>query len=479
LFSASCIARQRLERDESVRIHARFWDRIISTPLPVADATDLADNAMRRAFRVERALQSALTLAAERRNCVAPAVVIAITALLIAPDLTSRLFFATHILAALGIAFLLENGQLAVRQRAALTRHDLSRLERRLAFAMPMLRQHGVSTGMIRELETRHIVVAGIKYGSSLLQSAADAAPFWLAVTSLATTLAIKPTSTAGMFSDLFLLLPAVSCAADAGRRVARLRVAGQDIEVLKPLGLEHPLHAAEDLPLESIESVRLEAIGFRYQLDAPAILANFSISLYRGEIIALTGASGSGKSTLLDILMGLAAPQLGRIVVNGVRRDWHALSSYRAHIAGILQDTPTGLSSISAFIGQNAPMARESDILQAAADAGLANAIAALPMGMQSLVAEGGFPRSLGQQLLIARALAQQPHLLVLDETFSTLDLKVVETILSAVRRRGMAVVFVTHRADLAALADRTISLDPSLPSTDLSAIRQAECAP
>jgi len=479
LFFAAFPARQRLERNETIRIHARFWDRIVRTSLPTADAGDLSDNAMQRAFMLERGLSGALALAAERRNCIAPATVIAIAALLILPDHTFRLLFAVHIPVTLGMAFLLEGGLLALGQRTALALHDLSRLERQVAIVMPMLRQHGVALQKSRELAARHLEIARRKRACRLLQTAADAAPFWLALTGVATALTTGSPPAADMFSGLLLLLPAIWCAADAGRRLARIRHAGQLIQALKPLELERPSHAAEEFTLGSIESVRLEAVGFRYELDTPPIVTDFSIAISRGDIIALTGASGSGKSTLLNILMGLTAPQDGRIVINGVPCDWKALSGYRTRIAGILQDTPIGLASIRGVIGQNAPMAREADILQAAADAGLAKAIAALPMGMQSLVAEGGFPQSLCQQLLIARALAQRPDLLVLDETFSTLDRELVETILAAVRRRGIALVFVTHRADLSACADRTISLDTLPASIAPSTTQQVKCAP
>ncbi|UNK39990.1 ATP-binding cassette domain-containing protein (plasmid) [Shinella sp. H4-D48] len=477
LFSASCVARQRLERDESIRVHARLWDRIIRTPLPTADATDLDDNAMRRAFLLERGLEGALTIAAERRNCIASAAVIT-TAAVFLPDHTFHLLLLTHIPTALGIAFLVESGRLALGQRAAVARRDLSTLERRLAHAMPMLRQHGASKQKIRELEAGHLEFAASKHTERLVQLAVNAIPILLATIGLVTTLSTPAALTAGIFPGLLLLLPAIWCAADGGVRLARLRDAGRRVEALKPLGLHQSSNAADHFPLDQIESVQLKAVGFRYEPDTPPILSDFSINVSRGQIIALTGSSGSGKSTLLNILMGLTAPQVGTIIVNGMLRDWHTLSNYRARIAGILQDTPIGLSSIRAFIGQNALMAPEAVILQAAADAGLANAIADFPMGMQSLVAEGGFPRSLGQQLLIARALAQQPDLLFIDETFSTLDQNVVETVIAAIRRRRIALVFVTHRSDLAVLADHSISLDPLPASSAPSKIQNDACA-
>jgi len=478
LFSASRIACQRLERDASIRIHARFWDRIIKTPLPPADAEDGTDDARHRALLLERGLEGALTLAARRRNLTAPITVLAAATALIWHESTLRLLFAIHVPLALGVAFLLESGRHVLEDRLAYARHEAAHLERHVALSTPSLRQFGASLRKQRELAMRLLETARTRQAFRLLRATASTSPFWLSATGLATTLAMEPALNVNARSGLLLLIPAIWCAATCGRRLAGTRNAWRRIEALAPLGLARPSPASLGPPIDRIESIRLEGIDFRHDPAMPAVLIAFSMAISRGEIIALTGPSGSGKSTVLDVLMGLKAPQEGRITINGSERDWRALSSYRAHIAGILQDTPIGLTTIRGIIGQNAPMAREADILQAATDAGLARAVAALPMGMQSLVVEGGFPQSLGQQLLIARALAQRPDLLILDETFSTLDRQIVETIVAAVRRRGITLVFATHRADLTVLADRTIPLAaPNFPAT-LSDTEQTEFA-
>lgn len=465
LFSASSPARQRLERDESVRIHARFWDRIIETPLPPADADDAGDDSLQRAFLLHRGLEGVLTLAAEGRSLHVPAAVTIAAAGLIlsSPDTTLRAPLAIALPLALSFAFLLGGGQFALSNRLTFSRHGLSRLEIRLARAMPNLRQLGLASQRLFELVTRQQETAGRRRSSRLLDAAAGAAPFWFALAILAVALAMRHPIDAAGLGGLLLLVPATYCAADIGQRLARLLDAWRRIGAIWPLLLDRPDPTAEECPVAHIQTVRLDDIHFRHDPASTPLFMAFSLAISCGEVVALTGPSGSGKSTLMAILMGLKRPQTGRIAVNGQWRDWHALSNYRARIAGIFQDTPIGFVTIRGVIGQNAPMAREADILQAAADASLAQAIAALPMGLQTLVVEGGFPQSLGQQLLIARALAQAPDLLVLDETFSNLDRDVVAGILAAVRRRGIALLFATHRADLALLADRTVHLAPT----------------
>ncbi|WP_378943124.1 ATP-binding cassette domain-containing protein [Mesorhizobium sp. ANAO-SY3R2] len=464
LFSASSPARQRLERDESVRIHARFWDRIIETPLPAADADDAGDDSMRRAFLLQRGLEGALTLAAESRNLLAPAALtIAATALILSsPDTRLDALPAIVIPLALGLAFLLEERSLASSDRLEFSRHGLSRLEIRLARRMTSLRQLGLAPQKLRELAILQQETAERRRTSRILTTVAGAAPFWFAAASFAIALAAWPPVDAATISSLLLLVPATYCAADLGRRLARILGAWRKVQAIKAMRLDQPSPAAAEAPVRHIETVRLDGVGFRLDPASAPLFTAFSLALSRGEVVALTGPSGSGKSTLLAILMGLRPPQAGHIVINGKRRDWQALSSYRDRIAGIFQDTPIGVATIRGVIGQNAPMVREAEILQAAADAGLASAITALPMGMQTLVVEGAFPQSLGQQLLITRALAQGADLLVLDETFSNLDRDVVTGIIAAVRRRDIAVLFATHRADLALLADRTVDLAP-----------------
>ena len=84
--------------------------------------------------------------------------------------------------------------------------------------------------------------------------------------------------------------------------------------------------------------------------------------------------------------------------------------------------------------------------------------------MGFETLLVEGALPASLLQQVLVAQALAQEPDLLVLDETLSGLDAEVAKGIVAAARRRNVILLYATHREDLAALADRRIELPSSL---------------
>ncbi len=452
LFAAALPARIRLKRDESLRIHARFWDRLITAP-----PGDHEEEAQVQAARLRQALQGALDFTAHGRMAAAQA-----AALLLIAVLALAWHGAAPLLAlppAAFIAFLMETRRGTLADRLARARRETGRHEERLARARPGLRQLGLEATLLAALEQGGRDCARLRARLNMIQATCDLAPFWLAAAAVALAVGLRPET--NNLPALLLLAPGSFTAARLGVDIARLLRARRKAEV----GAALPGPAAEvEIHPGGMAEIGIEGIGFRHEHAQIPLFQGFSMHLRRGEAVALTGPSGSGKSTLIDILLGLRQPQEGFLVIDGQRRSWDALAAYRARVAGVFQDMPPGFSTLRGVIGHNAPQAEEAEILAAATDAGLAQAIAALPMGLETLVVEGGFPQSLIRQLLIAQALAQRPVLLVLDETFSGLDRAVAETIIAAARRRGIALLFATHRGDLAALADRVVRIGPSL---------------
>lgn len=452
LFVAARPARARLKRDESLRIHARFWDRLITAP-----PGNHEEDAQEQAARLRQALRAALDFVAHGRVAAAQA-----AALLLIATLALAWHGATPLLAlppAALIAFLLEKQRGVLADRLARARRETSRHEEWLARAMPSLRQLGLGTTLLAALERGGRDCARLRARMNLMQATCGLAPFWLAAAAVALAVGLQPAT--DNLPALLLLAPGSFIAARLGAQAACLLRARRKTEVVA--ALPGPAEEADIAP-GGMAEIGLEGIGFRHEHAQSPLFQGFSMHLRRSEAVALTGPSGSGKSTLIDILLGLRQPQEGLLVVDGERRSWEALTAYRARVAGVFQDMPPGFSTLRGVIGHNAPQAGEAEILAAATDAGLAETIASLPMGLETLMVEGGFPQSLIRQLLIAQALAQGPALLVLDETFSGLDRAVAETIIAATRRRGIALLFATHRADLAALADRVVRIGPSL---------------
>jgi ABC-type multidrug transport system fused ATPase/permease subunit len=463
LLVASRRSDNHLRRDESLRIHARFWDRLLRSPPPPADPDDLTSDARSRTFQLKQALEGALATASALRRIAASATLLAIAlvGLTFVPHSLSR--YVLFVLPA--GAFLA--GSLAthindrLRARLDLETDGLDRIESRYASRMPLLRQLGLGDSVLVELESAGRRQARRALWAEFAQVFDRLLPAIAAVGALLVTLPGHGPQGADL-PALLLFIPAVHGAARLGQYVARLATAIRRVAAAKALILA--VGEDDEAGPLVVDEVALNDIRFRHDHATQPLIEGVSLALKRGDVVALTGPSGCGKSTLLDILTGLCRPQSGDISVNGRQRRWESLSAYRARAARVFQDGLVGSSTIRTAIATNAPDASDADIRRAAADAGLSPAIAALPMGLETLLVEGALPASLLQQVLVAQALAQQPDLIVLDETLSGLDTEVAGGIIAAARRRNVILLYATHREDLAALADRRIDLPASL---------------
>jgi len=463
LLIASRRSDNRLRRDESLRIHARFWDHLLRSPPPPADPDDLTSDARSRTFQLKQALEGALAAASALRRIVAGAASLAIA--LVALTFIPHSFSGPVLFGIPAGAFLA--GWLAtqaddwLRARLDLETDGLDRIESRYASRIPLLRQLGLGDSVLVELEGTGRRQARRTLWVEFARVFDRPLPAMAAAGALLVTLPGHGPQGADL-PALLLFIPAVHGAARLGQHVARLATAIHRVAAAKALILT----SGEDDEGGSlvVDEVALDAIRFRHHHATRPLIEGVSLALKRGDIVALTGPSGCGKSTLLDILTGLCRPESGDISINSRQRRWESLSAYRGRIARVFQDGLVGSSTIRTAIVTNAPDASDADIRRAAADAGLLPAIAALPMGLETLLVEGALPASLLQQVLIAQALAQQPDLIVLDETLSDLDTEVAKGIIAAARRRNVILLYATHREDLATLADRRIDLPASL---------------
>ncbi len=210
--------------------------------------------------------------------------------------------------------------------------------------------------------------------------------------------------------------------------------------------------------------TIRLEGVTVRYEgRDAPA-LADFSLTVRPGEIVALTGPSGAGKSTVLAVLLGFARPDAGRVLAGGAAYDPEA---WRARIAWVPQRPYLFAGTLAANIRLGRTDATDEDVRHAARAAGALDFAEALPSGLDTVLGERGAGLSAGQRqrIALARAFLRDAPLLLLDEPTSNLDAESEAAVADAVRRlaRGRTVVLVAHRPALAALADRVIRLEPA----------------
>jgi ATP-binding cassette subfamily C protein CydCD len=238
------------------------------------------------------------------------------------------------------------------------------------------------------------------------------------------------------------------------------------------------PRGTRTDVPDPARAGLEIEGLRFAYPdraepaLDGVSlagevlVLDGVSLSVEAGEVLALAGPSGCGKSTLLGVLLGLLAPQEGSVRVGGVDLAELDPDAWRSRLAWVPQRPHLFATSIAENVRLGRSEASEEEVRAAIAAAGLADTVADLPEGIQTVLGDKGAGLSAGerQRIALARAFLRDAPLLLLDEPTANLDGHTEHEVLEAVRRlaRGRTVVLAAHRPALLELADRVLSLTP-----------------
>ncbi|MEB3323833.1 MAG: ATP-binding cassette domain-containing protein, partial [Cyanobacteriota bacterium] len=184
-------------------------------------------------------------------------------------------------------------------------------------------------------------------------------------------------------------------------------------------------------------------------------------LTIHPGEFVAVVGPSGGGKSTLVRLLLGLEHPQEGTIRFDGRSLERLRLDLVRRQIGVVPQNAALLAGTIQEVIAGGALITTEQ-AWQAAELAAIAAEIQSFPMGMHTLLSEGGGNLSGGQRqrLAIARALVRQPALLILDEATSALDNISQAVVSDNLRHLGLTRIVVAHRLSTIRHADRILML-------------------
>lgn len=208
--------------------------------------------------------------------------------------------------------------------------------------------------------------------------------------------------------------------------------------------------------------TIEFARVSFRYGGDGPRILDDVSLSVGKGEYLAIVGPSGSGKSTLVRLLLGFEKPESGVIFVDGKSLETIDIGLLRRQVGVVLQNSRLASGSIYDNICGAAQLSLDR-AWEIARLAGLDRDIEAMPMGMQTLVAEGVSTLSGGQRqrLLIARALAHRPRLLLMDEATSALDNRTQAVVSDSISRLNLTRIVIAHRLSTVQSADRIVVLD------------------
>ncbi|MCU0548050.1 MAG: NHLP bacteriocin export ABC transporter permease/ATPase subunit [Leptolyngbya sp. Prado105] len=202
---------------------------------------------------------------------------------------------------------------------------------------------------------------------------------------------------------------------------------------------------------------IELDRIMFRYRDDGAMILNDVSLQAEPGQFIALVGASGSGKSTLLRLLLGFDMPESGVIRFDGQDLAGLDIHAVRRQLGVVLQNSRVMAASIFENIASNALISMD-EAWEAARMSGFSEDIAAMPMGMHTVISEGGTNLSGGQRqrLLIARALALRPRILLFDEATSALDNRTQAIVSESLERLNVTRIVVAHRLSTIRNADK-----------------------
>jgi ATP-binding cassette subfamily C protein len=207
---------------------------------------------------------------------------------------------------------------------------------------------------------------------------------------------------------------------------------------------------------------IKFENVSFRYIENGPLILDDVSFEINPGEFVAFVGPSGSGKSTILRLLLGFDRPEYGRILYDGQDLSGLDVLAVRRQIGVVIQNGRLNAGSIIDNVSNNAKLSH-AEIWDALASAGMNDDVEKMPMGLHTVVAEGGVNFSGGQRqrLLIARALATRPHIVFFDEATSALDNKTQAIVTETLERRKVTRVVIAHRLSTIRTADRIYVID------------------
>jgi ATP-binding cassette subfamily B protein len=205
--------------------------------------------------------------------------------------------------------------------------------------------------------------------------------------------------------------------------------------------------------PLPFKQSIRLDAVSYRYEKEGVFVVSDLSITIPKGARVGFVGHTGSGKSTTLDLIMGLLTPTRGQILVDGRPIEGVNRRAWQRNIAHVPQSIFLADASLAENIAFGVPP-EEFDmerVRQAARRAQIAEFIEGLPDGYQTRVGERGARLSGGQRqrIGIARALYKRASVLAFDEATSALDNPTEREVMDAIANldRELTVLLIAHR--------------------------------
>jgi NHLM bacteriocin system ABC transporter ATP-binding protein len=214
--------------------------------------------------------------------------------------------------------------------------------------------------------------------------------------------------------------------------------------------------------PGELSGRIEMNHVVFRYRENMPLVLKDISLSVSPGQFVAFVGASGSGKSTLLRLLLGFEKPESGAIYFDSQDLAGLDLQAVRRQLGVVLQNGRVLPEDIFTNIVGAAPLTFD-DAWEAARLSGFDRDIEQMPMGMHTMVSEGGGGLSGGQRqrLMIARAIVGKPRIFLFDEATSALDNQTQAIVSKSLENLNATRIVIAHRLSTVINADRIFVMD------------------
>ena len=258
-----------------------------------------------------------------------------------------------------------------------------------------------------------------------------------------------------GMVSGAFMSI--VGIALIAARFKPTLKMA-------KPIMDTIPEVSEGKLVVERLSGgIELNNVSFRYNENMPNVVDDLSLKIRPGQYVAIVGSTGCGKSTLMRIMLGFEKPQKGAVYYDGRDLDTIDLKSLRRKIGVVMQNGKLFQGDIYSNIVISAPQLTMDDAWAAAELSGIADDIRRMPMGMHTVISEGsgGISGGQRQRLMIARAIAPKPRILMFDEATSALDNITQKIVSDSLDKLKCTRIVIAHRLSTIKDCDRIIYLE------------------
>jgi subfamily B ATP-binding cassette protein MsbA len=212
-------------------------------------------------------------------------------------------------------------------------------------------------------------------------------------------------------------------------------------------------------------DRIVLENIHFRYDQESEEVLRGINLEIRTGELVAIVGPTGTGKSTLVNLIPRFYDPTVGRITFDGIEIREASFHSLRKQIGIVTQETFLFNDTVRANIAYGAPQASQAEVESAAKKAYAHQFIMEMPNQYETIIGDRGFRLSGGekQRIAIARAILENPPVLILDEATSQLDSESEKFVQEALDElmQGRTVIAIAHRLSTVKKADKIVVLE------------------